>query len=134
MKKYKRFFHHTTSALAYTLFIISLSIMSLLSSCITNDEYQNTVQGNAEALWKIIDEHYCFFDQKGIDWEAVRNKYLRQFDNSMTERQQFEVMANMLSELKDGHVNLYTSFNAARYWSWHEDYHRTIQTRSYESI
>lgn len=122
MKKYKRLFHHTTSALAYTLFIISLSIMSLLSSCVTNDEYQNTVQGNAEALWKIIDEHYCFFDQKGIDWEAVRNKYLRQFDNSMTERQQFEVMANMLSELKDGHVNLYTSFNAARYWSWHEDY------------
>jgi len=117
MKKYKHPFRHTAFVLAYTLFI-----MSFLSSCVTNDEYPNTVQGNAEALWKILDEHYCFFEQKGIDWNAVRNKYLKQFDNSMTERQQFEVMANMLSELKDGHVNLYTSFNAARYWSWREDY------------
>ena len=40
----------------------------------------------------------------------------------MTAKQQFEVMTNMLSELKDGHVNLYTSFNVGRYWSWHEDY------------
>ena len=28
----------------------------------------------------------------------------------------------MLSELKDGHVNIFSSFDMARYWSWHEDY------------
>jgi C-terminal processing protease CtpA/Prc len=28
----------------------------------------------------------------------------------------------MLSELKDGHVNIFSSFDMARNWSWHEDY------------
>ena len=28
----------------------------------------------------------------------------------------------MLAELRDGHVNLYTSFDIARNWSWQEDY------------
>ena len=34
----------------------------------------------------------------------------------------FEICANMLSELKDGHVNLFSSFDIARNWSWHENY------------
>ena len=102
---------------AYTLFITSF-----LSSCVTNDEYPNTVQGNARHFGRYSTSTIASLSRKGIDWNAVREKYLKQFDNSMTERQQFEVMANMLSELKDGHVNLYTSFNAARYWSWREDY------------
>lgn len=34
----------------------------------------------------------------------------------------FEVMARMLSELRDGHVNLYSDFDVGREWSWHEDY------------
>ena len=40
----------------------------------------------------------------------------------MTEGQLFQVLANMVGELRDGHVNLYASFDVARYWSWHEDY------------
>ena len=28
----------------------------------------------------------------------------------------------MLGELRDGHVNLYSSFDNGRYWNWHEDY------------
>ena len=28
----------------------------------------------------------------------------------------------MLSELRDGHVNLYSAFDYGRYWRWHEDY------------
>ena len=28
----------------------------------------------------------------------------------------------MLGELRDGHVNMYTSFNIARNWSWRENY------------
>ena len=28
----------------------------------------------------------------------------------------------MLSELRDGHVNLYTAANVGRYWAWKEDY------------
>ena len=41
-------------------------------SCVDVEEYDDTPQGNFEALWKIMDEHYCFFDYKaeayGLDW------------------------------------------------------------------
>ena len=32
----------------------------------------------------------------------------------------------MLAELKDGHVNLYSSSNMARYWDWYLDYPRNF--------
>ena len=40
----------------------------------------------------------------------------------MTDRQLFEVMTDMLSELRDGHVNLGASYDYGRYWAWKEDY------------
>ncbi len=97
-----------------------------LSSCIDEDEYSDSPQGNFEALWKILDQRYCFFEYKGkeygLDWNDIYSKYSARINNSMTDGQLFEVMADMLSELKDGHVNLYTSFDYARYWSWQENY------------
>ena len=98
----------------------------LLCSCVDVDEYSDTPDGNFEALWHIIDEHYCFFDYKaetlGLDWDEVYQRYSRQFDKNMSEAQQFEVLTNMLGELRDGHVNLYASFDVGRNWSWHENY------------
>ena len=100
--------------------------VSLFTSCVSEDEFPDTPQGNFEALWKIIDEHYCFFDYKqseyGLDWNEVRRRYEPQFRGNMTKSQQFEVLANMLSELRDGHVNLYSTFDVGRNWSWHEAY------------
>lgn len=113
-----------SSALYFSLFTFLFSLF--LTSCVSEEEYADTPQGNFEALWHIIDEHYCFFDYKnheyGLDWDEVYTRYARQFDSQMTSRQQFEVFTNMLSELRDGHVNLYTSFDLGRYWSWYEDY------------
>lgn len=40
----------------------------------------------------------------------------------MNSEQLFEVMSQMLGELRDGHVNLSTSYDFGRYWKWHEDY------------
>ena len=69
-----------------------------------------------------MDEHYCFFDEKGVNWDEVHTKYQKQLNAGMSDAHLFEVCANMLSELKDGHVNIFSSFNMARNWSWHEDY------------
>lgn len=101
-------------------------IAAMLTACIDEEEHPDTPQGNFEALWKIFDEHYCFFDLKreqlGVDWDEVYQRYTRQFDSSMTEKQQFEVMTRMIGELRDGHVNITTSFDYGRNWSWYEDY------------
>ena len=107
-----------------------LSLLGFLSltaiSCVDEDEFPDTPQGNFEALWKVIDEHYCFFDYKqhayGLDWQQIYNKYNVRAKENITDYQLFEVLADMLAELRDGHVNLYTAFDNGRYWRWHEDY------------
>ena len=102
--------------------IASLSLVS----CVDVDEYDNSPQGNFEALWKIMDEHYCFFDYKrqayGLDWNEVRARYSKRIDVTMNSDQLFEVLSEMLAEVKDGHVNLSSTGDFSRYWSWKEGY------------
>lgn len=104
--------------------LVFLSLTAI--SCVDEDEFPDTPQGNFEALWKVIDEHYCFFDYKqhtyGLDWQQIYNKYNVRARENITDYQLFEVLADMLAELRDGHVNLYTAFDNGRYWRWHEDY------------
>ena len=103
-----------------------LCSLCMITSCVDEDKFADTPRGNFEALWKILDEHYCFFDYKkemhGVDWDDVYARYSVQMDDRMSEAQVFEVLCNMLAELRDGHVNIYASFDQGRYWKWHEDY------------
>ena len=98
----------------------------LLTACVDEEEFDDTPLGNFEALWKIIDEHYCFLDYKheayGLDWQQVHEKYRVRINNDMSSKQLFEVLSDMLGELRDGHVNLSAAHDLGRYWSWYEDY------------
>ena len=109
------------------LFFIYYFLFSMMfTSCVDETERPDTPTGNFEALWHIIDEHYCFFDYKqhvyGLDWQEVYNKYKVRVNDNMSETQLFEVLCDMLSELRDGHVNLISSMDYGRYWAWHEAY------------
>jgi len=102
-------------------------LMLALSACV-DEEYPsaNTPSDNFEALWQLIDEHYCFFDYKqqaiGVDWQEVHDRYRPQVHDGMTTLQLFEVLCNMLAELRDGHVNLSAAWDFGRNWSFYEDY------------
>ena len=98
----------------------------LLASCIREEAYDNSPAGNFEALWRLIDEHYCYLDYKDMDWDAVHEQYRVQVTDDMGDDALFEVLGNMLAELKDGHVNLYSAWNTARYWDWYLDYPRNF--------
>lgn len=106
-------------------FLIGLA-SALCLSCVDEEEFDDTPQGNFEALWRIIDRHYCFLDYKqheiGLDWQAVYDKYRVRVDDDMSQMQLFEVLTQMLGELRDGHVNLSASHDYGRYWSWYENY------------
>ncbi len=108
-----------------SLFFLSL-LAGLLSSCITEDEANNTPTGNFETCWKLIDEHYCFFDYKnkeyGLDWAAVRERYRQGVTDDMRSEQLFEVLRRMTAELRDGHVNLSAAHDVARYGAWFDDF------------
>ena len=108
------------------LLLLLLSACVTLNSCVNEEEYADTPQGNFEALWHILDEHYCFFAEKqqqyGVDWDAIYNKYMVRASSDLSSQQLFEVLTDMLAELRDGHVNLTTAYDYGRYWAWQENY------------
>ena len=112
---------------------LSIFIAVLLTGCVRDDTYTNTPQGNFEALWRIIDEHYCFLDYKQVDWQAIHNQYINYVTPDLNNDKLFQILGNMLAELKDGHVNLYAYHNTARYWNWYEDYPRNYSEELVEN-
>lgn len=94
----------------------------IVSGCEDNMSFNNDTRGNFDALWTILDENYCFFDYKNIDWDAAYKKYSSRVKSDMGNDALFKLMAEMLAELKDGHVNLVASHDMSRYWNWTEDF------------
>ncbi len=106
--------------------LLVLAPVILFTACIREETFENSPEGNFEALWKIIDEQYCFLEYKGeeygLNWDEVYWNYKKRITPDMPPAGLFEVLGDMLAELRDGHVNLYSSSNVARYWKWYEDY------------
>lgn len=109
----------------FKLLPVFIGLLSL-GGCIREEEFDNSPQGNFDALWTIIDEQYCFLDYKQIDWDAIYDQYQPLITPDMPNDGLFEILGNMLAELKDGHVNLSSASNTARYWNWYLDYPRNF--------
>lgn len=110
---------------------IALSGLLIFNSCIREDISGNTPEDNFEALWKIIDEQYCFLDYKnqeyGLDWNEVHERYARRITSDMTWENLFEVLSDMVNELRDGHVNLSSSLATSQYREWFDSYPRNFR-------
>lgn len=75
-----------------------------------------------EYLWTDIHNRYSFFEEKQIDWEDKKEIYSPLIHEEMSPFELFDVLGDMLAELEDGHVNLLSTFNRSRNWSWYEDF------------
>ena len=112
------------------IFCISLLLTLCVSSCATLDDYDNSVESNFDVLWKTFDEHYCYFEQKGIDWQGVKDIYKPRALACRTTDDLFNTCAQMLDTLRDGHVNLSSSFNTSYYRRWWSDYPQDFNLRT----
>ncbi len=109
------------------LYIIGICLsLVLCTSCVTEDQYDDSPEGNFEALWRIIDRQYCFLDYKheeyGLDWNQVYSEYKSRIVPKMNDEQLFQVFSEMLNELRDGHVNLSTKWEYSQYRQWFDSY------------
>lgn len=104
----------------------------LLSACSVEAEYSANGVENFDALWRILDERYSYFDLKlpqGTSWRDIYDKYRPEVRPEMSTDSLFLVMNKMMRELKDGHVNLFTPFDQGRYWGWSENYPENYDSR-----
>lgn len=114
--------------------LTSLLLATTLSSCHDSPEYENDIYGNFDALWDIVDTHYCFFEEKGIDWDDIGRKYRAKITEKTTEIDLFFICADMLDELRDGHVNLSSRFNTSYYRKWWTDYPQDFDLRTLQEF
>jgi carboxyl-terminal processing protease len=61
---------------------------------------------NFERLWRAMDYAYPYFEEKGIDWHALRDRYYPQAAEAESDGDYWRVVARMLAELNDGHTGL----------------------------
>lgn len=113
--------------MAKKLFIYLLILLATtIASCVEEDQFSNSPQGNYDALWSIIDERYCFFEHArqefGLDWDAVYRKYEPQVQAAEDDAELFDIYGEMLRELRDGHVNLISDYGTTYYWDWSLDH------------
>ncbi len=107
-------------------FIGLLMSLAFCTSCVTEDTYNDSPEGNFEALWHIIDRQYCFLDYKhqeyGLDWNQIYSEYKNRISPKMNNEQVFQVLSEMLNELRDGHVNLSSTLEYSQYRQWFDNY------------
>lgn len=98
--------------------IYIITLLFILSSCekvLMETEPANDPATNFEYLWSTADEKYSFFDYKGINWDEVYNEYKPQINDGLTDVELFDILAEMLNKLQDGHVNIIAPFDISRY-------------------
>ena len=99
----------------YILLLLIPFFASCESLILEEDLASTDAKTNFEYLWKQCDEKYSYFELKGIDWDAVKEKYQSQITDETTEQELFNILGAMLTELKDDHTNLSSNFNISRF-------------------
>lgn len=87
--------------------------IALLTSCeklLIEQNKNNTPVENFNFLWNELNRGYVYFDYKMVEWDSIKTVYEPQVNNSTTEDELFDVLANMLETLKDGHVSIRQNF------------------------
>lgn len=113
----------------YPLFLATLLMVSF-SSCHDAPDFKNTPEENFDALAEIIETRYCFLDEKGLDWQEVCQRYRQEIKPGISELELFNLLSDMLAELRDGHVNLSSYFSTSYYRKWWSDYPQDFNLRT----
>ena len=118
--------------------ILLAILMILLTSCekaLLGGDPSPNPQAVFEHLWTDLQDRYSYFELKEIDWANVKRQYEPRIRDGMSQQELFEVLADLLFELEDGHVNLTSPFNRSRNWNWFQDfplnYNQGIIDRNY---
>lgn len=118
--------------------VLFACMVPLLVSCekvFMDDDPGNDPVTVFEEIWTFTDRHYSFFEEKGIDWDAAYDEFRPRVDADMSPVELFDLCAEMLYELRDGHVNLLSPFDRSRYWEWYlnspENFYFSIIEREY---
>jgi hypothetical protein len=124
-----------TQSVSLTGFIILLFLTISCDRIFIQPDPVSSPLENFDLLWREVDQKYSYFELKGIDWDQVRETFRPRVKNNMPEKELFDLLADMLFLLEDGHVNLTAGFDRSRNWDWYlnfpANYNENIIDRNY---
>jgi len=88
------------------LFMISAFLVSCGDHIVTPPESNLNIQ-DFEAAWERVNSVYPYLEFKNIDWDSIYSLYRPQAENARGD-EIYQVLHDMLYELKDGHVYYHT--------------------------
>lgn len=104
----------------------SILAVVALGSCekalIRNDKNHTSNEAIFEQCWQFANDEYSYFEYKNINWDSVYTEFKPLAIAAESNTDLFKVLADMLYLMRDGHVNLRSSFNFSRNWRWYLDY------------
>lgn len=113
--------------------LISAVCLLAMGACSSREEivYSADPVYNIETLWRIIDTRYCYVEDKGCDWNAIRTEYIEKASQIEAGKdvELFDLCAAMLDSLRDGHVNLYSGFDRSYCSEWYDSYPANFNSR-----
>ncbi|HUJ27249.1 MAG TPA: S41 family peptidase [Myxococcales bacterium] len=86
-----------------------LALSMLAAGCeaaLVGSDPPNTPVSNFDLLWTDFDRYYALFEEKGIDWSALRDTYRPLAAQAADDRELWNVVTPMLAQLNDVHVLL----------------------------
>jgi hypothetical protein len=84
-------------------------------------------------LWQDVNDRYSYFAEKQIDWEALGATYRARLEPDMRPEALFDLLADLLFHLEDGHVNIRSAFDRSRNWNWYLDFPANYDAHLVES-
>ena len=100
--------HKTTFMKIYFQIALAGALLFTLEGCTTFFEAEPASDPEAlfEDLWTTFDHDYAVFEERGIDWYQQYTTYRSQVNASTSDDELFNLFAQMLAPLEDGHVTL----------------------------
>lgn len=100
---------------------LSMALLALsgCESLLLPEDNAATPQEIFDEAWTFADQEYSFFEYKNINWDSVRTANQPRISENMSEEELFDVIADMLYVLRDGHVNLVSKFDISRNDTWY---------------
>jgi hypothetical protein len=115
--------------------LLSIVLALLCLSCekiLLPDELENTPKQNFDVFWETLDHKYSYFELKEVNWQSVYDSLKPKVSNQMRSEELFDLMAEALFLLKDGHTNLISGFDISRNWNWYLDFPANFEWNTIE--
>jgi len=97
-------------------------LLALSTSCAAAPPRPSTGATDFDLFWQFTRDHYCYFDDRQTDWDAVRDHYRPRAAAAQNRRELVRIFEETLDELYDPHChlnsNLADSWRLAPYDVW----------------